>query len=163
MSKIYKFEDVRTLPQTGSPDTIYIRGKEEYIWNEQEEVFERLNWEDQRIWNKWTEQNGDYTTFSAIDISGMSNLNPHEVLVKFTIPAGSSRDITLTAHFIPELSTEETAMPSWYYDANYNGVLAVEFTWTTSIKRIRIISGWTQFKQGASWSSNNAEMAVYYR
>lgn len=163
MSKIYKFEKTRLFPNTGSPDTIYIRGKEEYIWNEQEEVFERLNWEDQRIWNKWTEQSGDYTTFSAIDVQDMKWAYPHEILVKFTIAAGSSRDITLTAHFIPELSTEETAMPSWYYDANYNGILAVEFTWTTLIKRIRIISGWTQFKQGASWSSNNAKMSVYYR
>ena len=165
MSKIFKTELVWSLPAVGESDIIYIRRSDEqaFYWDAAVEDYRPISYQD-TTWILEDEQHGDYTGFSSFDLSSIASENPHEVLVTFEIAAGGSRNITLSAHFIvPTGSWEGTAMPSWFYDANYNGILAVEFVWTSQLKRVRIITGWTQFKQGTSFSSNDAEMKVYYR
>lgn len=164
MSKILKVEKVYSLPAVGEPDIIYIassRNNQAYYWEPLFEDYIPISYQD-TTWILEDSQSGDYTGFSSVDLSSIAQENPHEVLVTFEIAAGSSRNITLSAHFVVR-SAEETAMPSWYYDANYNGILAIEFVWTSQLKRVKIITGWTQFKQGTSFTSNDAEMRVYYR
>ena len=156
MSKIYKVEDVATLPAYGESGVLYLvqvdSAREAYIWNGT--TFTPVNPSDK--WVRLSAEQSSGSTWPTIDISRWIDKYT-EFLCVFSFNASqtyySSVQVTIPNLNVAQMgAAKQDYFAGYYYDENYNACILFRLNRTS--KTISVVKAFSHITSNATVAGN---------